>query len=155
MLLSRRARVSFAVSVAVAAVLALTLSASAEGPPAAVDQYRESIPNGTGIPPNESSPVGGTTTAVLPPKVAAEITRRGGRDAHALKKIATSPTYGAPPLRPPGPQVPPSTLRPEVPSVLSAGLDAASDRSLLLLVVPLGLATGATLAAAAVGGRRR
>lgn len=151
---SRRARVSFAVPVAAIALLALPPSGSAAGPPAAVDQYRESIPSGTGNVPDESSSHR-STTIILPSKVAVAITRRGGKDAHVLKKIVTSPTYSAPPLRSPGGHAPAPVLRPKVPSALSAAFGATGDRSFLLLVVPLGLATGATLAAAVIGRKRR
>lgn len=151
---SARDRIAFAAPVAVAALLALSPSGSAAGPPAAADQYRESIPNGTGSAPDERSSHR-STTVVLPSRIVVAITRRGGRDAPVLKKIATSSRYSAPPLRSPGRHVPAPVLGPKAPSALSAGVGAAGDRSFLLLVVSLGLVTGATLAAAAIGRRPR
>lgn len=149
---SRRGRIFLAAPVAVVALLALPPSGLADGPPA-VDQYRESIPNATGSAPNEGSSQR-STPIILPPKIVVAITRRGGKDAHALKKIATSPRYSAPPVRSPGRDVPAAVLRAKAPSALSAAFSASGDRSFLLLVVSLGLATGATLVAAAIRRRR-
>lgn len=148
---SRWGRVAFAAPLVVVAALALPPPDSGAGPPAATDQYREAIPNGAG-----SSPDGGLQRAdkkiVLPTKIAATITRRGGRDSHALQKITTSPSYGAvPQFAWPHTRAP--VLRPKTPSALSAAFGAIGDASFLSLVVPLAFATGAALVVSLV--RRR
>lgn len=60
-------------------------------PPPSVLQYVESIPTATGSPPSIHARGGGA----LPHAVAKRIEQKGGTDASALVRIATSPALGA------------------------------------------------------------
>lgn len=75
--------------------------AGADSPPpgwAAVDQYREAIPGAVG------SIVPGAEPRARPEplseRVARLVSAEGGSDAPLLRRVATSPTYGAPPRQP-------------------------------------------------------
>jgi hypothetical protein len=91
-------RASWAVTAGIA-VGAATWTGSAvadTGPPpggAAVDQYREAIPAAVG---SVVSGSGGSRSGRLDPKAAEILQAEGGRDTRVLKRIATSPRYGAP-----------------------------------------------------------
>jgi hypothetical protein len=83
-----------------AGVLALPAPGAAQNPPqepppgvSSIDQYIEQIPTSRG------SRVAGTGNGKgqpLPPPVRRQLRERGGADAAALERIATSPAYGAP-----------------------------------------------------------
>jgi len=121
-----------------------------------VDQYTEQVPTASG--PTHGGGGGGGggggSSTPLPAALQTQIQTRGGSEAKTLKKIATSPQYGAPTIHQPdkGTFVPASA-----PNPMSAAVSAVSDGSnvrLIGLFVAL-LATAALMLGAAAGRRGR
>lgn len=99
----RAVRVSLVTVVCTAAVPgvagASVTRAATSPPPSAVAQYVEAIPTSSGDQALGSRPAGAQAVqpqAPPPPPVVRSIERQGGADAPALKRIVSSPDYGAP-----------------------------------------------------------
>jgi hypothetical protein len=139
----------------VVVALALPVATLAKTKPrSGPDAYREMIPTSTGGKAVGGSS-GGASALPLAPKTA--VTLGGaGRGGRTLRKVATSPRFGAPTE-----QLPESTAA-SIPrdSSVGAGLAAASravgsgDRDLIALVAALGATTLAVTTAAVVRARR-
>jgi hypothetical protein len=118
--------------VACACLFWLAPAASAAGSPqdsGVYDQYTEQIPTAGGShhsgsgptgPGSGSSTSGPTGSIVLP----ANLTKEGGKDAKALREVATSPRYGAPDGTAPLPESSAGS-----PAALSAAVGAVTDGS--------------------------
>jgi hypothetical protein len=141
-----------------ALVLVAPAQAQRPRPPAdasAILQYVEAVPTSGG---DRAVGVGAAKAEPLPPAVARRVEHRAGPEAKALKTVATSSAYGAPPVAPkrPEPREPTSVERPADPSLVRAGLRAAgsggSGREIVVLVALLG---GITVAAVALAVRRQ
>jgi hypothetical protein len=78
---------------AVAAVASAPRAGADDGPPAAVNQYVEVIPTGSG-----GAAVGATKKGVkqLPKKTSDRLKKQAGADSELLEKVATQEEYGAP-----------------------------------------------------------
>jgi hypothetical protein len=89
-----RIRRAGALAAAVAAAsLALAAAAEAQtGPPSAVDQYVEMVPDAEG----PAAPKAGKKPAPLPKETKKALEQAPPKTAATLEEVATSPTYGAP-----------------------------------------------------------
>jgi hypothetical protein len=131
-------------------MLAWTATAMADDP--LVDQYTEQVPTASGSQGTHSGG-GGTGSAPLPTSVQTQIEQQGGSDGTVLKKITTSPQYGAPAVHPPDEGL--ST--PSSPNAVSAAVSAVADGSdarLIGLFIAL-LVTAALMLGAAASRRNR
>ena len=151
-------RASLPAQLTAAALVSLAVAPTARAdagpppPPAAIDQYRESIPGAIGsVVPGSARP----TSHPLPPAVRSSVVRQAGSDAQLLTRVATRSDYGAPPqpARPRRPEPPPPD-RAAVPSVsaVTGALSSAGAAHLDRLAVVL---AAISVAAAGLALRRR
>ena len=136
---------------ALAGALVWTGAATAAAPPPppedvpAVSAYVELVPTSRG---SRSARRQATESRSLPSKIETQLAREGGSDAAALKKVATSPAYGAPPpvRKRTRPQPEPADESP-LGAAVTVVSDGSDDRLLALGIVLIAL-TGAAAGAA-------
>jgi hypothetical protein len=132
----------------VSALLWASGAAAATPPPPedvpAVSAYVELVPTSRG---SRAARAGGTESRTLTSRIEAKLTREGGSDAAALKKVATSPAYGAPRIRKPvRPEAEP-TEKSATGAAVSVVTDGGDDRLLALGFVLVAVTGGAAAAA--------
>ena len=144
---------------AISSALAGAPLAAAAGPSSvsAIAQYVEMVPGATGATPVGGGAAGGTksgaasrgATSLVSPAVEQKIASAGGSDRQLLKRVITSPAYGAPQHRLPSDPALAATSTPGTPSALGASIGAVSSNASLGLLLLALLASTGTVAVAA------